>query len=130
MRVACQIVLTDEERKTLQRWSRGRRWPARLVMRARTVLLAADGRSDREIAAEEGTDRLTAGRWRRRFAQKRLAGIEKDAPRIATWMPSHRHQGWIKFLKQSDEQTPAELDLHLVGGMPGFLVDQAAHGPL
>jgi len=33
---------------------------------------------------------------------------------IGTCMSRHRHQEWIKFLKQIDEQTPAELDLHLI----------------
>ncbi len=33
---------------------------------------------------------------------------------IATCMKRHRHQEWIKFLKMIDEQTPAELDLHLI----------------
>jgi hypothetical protein len=33
---------------------------------------------------------------------------------IGTCMAQHRHQEWIKFLKQIDEQTPAELDLHLI----------------
>ena len=29
-------------------------------------------------------------------------------------MPRHRHQEWIRFLKQIDAETPAELDLHLI----------------
>jgi transposase len=33
---------------------------------------------------------------------------------IGTCMPRHRHQEWIKFLKQIDEQTPAAMDLHLI----------------
>jgi len=33
---------------------------------------------------------------------------------IADCMPRHRHQEWIKFLKKIDEETPAELDLHLI----------------
>ena len=33
---------------------------------------------------------------------------------IATCMKRHRHQEWIKFLKMIDEQTPQELDLHLI----------------
>ena len=33
---------------------------------------------------------------------------------ISTCMPRHRHQEWIKFLKQIDSETPAELDLHLI----------------
>lgn len=33
---------------------------------------------------------------------------------IADCMPRHRHQEWIKFLKQIDAQTPSDLDLHLI----------------
>ncbi len=33
---------------------------------------------------------------------------------IATCMQRHRHQEWIKFLKMIDEQTPQELDLHVI----------------
>ena len=33
---------------------------------------------------------------------------------IATCMKRHRHQEWIKFLRMIDEQTPSELDLHLI----------------
>jgi transposase len=81
MRVAPQIVLTEEQRATLQRWSRGRTTPARLVKRARIVLLAAEGRNNHEIADEAGIERTVVGRWRQRFAEQGLAGIEQDAPR-------------------------------------------------
>jgi transposase len=33
---------------------------------------------------------------------------------IGTCMQKHRHQEWIKFLKLIDEETPPELDLHLI----------------
>lgn len=33
---------------------------------------------------------------------------------IATCLPKHRHQEWMKFLRLIDAQTPAELDLHLI----------------
>ena len=33
---------------------------------------------------------------------------------IHTCMPRHRHQEWIRFLRQIDEQTPAGKDLHLI----------------
>jgi len=33
---------------------------------------------------------------------------------IGTCMQRHRHQEWIKFLQLIDEQTPADLDLHLI----------------
>jgi len=41
MRVACKIDLIGDERVILTRWSRGRRTPARLVLRAKIVLAAA-----------------------------------------------------------------------------------------
>jgi len=81
MRVAVSIALTKDERATLQRWARGRRTAARLVLRAKVVLLAAAGRLNKEIAAEVGTYPNVVGRWRKRFAEQRLAGIEQDAPR-------------------------------------------------
>lgn len=81
MRMACAITLSEEERKTLRRWSRGRKTPARLVTRAKIVLLAARGMTNKEIALEIRTDRMTVARWRNRFRQLRVAGIEKDAPR-------------------------------------------------
>jgi transposase len=81
VRVAPQITLTDEDRQTLERWSRGRSTPARLVLRARVVLAAADGKDNKTIAADLKTNRPLVGKWRTRFAQSGLAGIEKDAPR-------------------------------------------------
>jgi transposase len=81
MRVAPQVTLTEEQRKALRRWSRGRATPARLVRRAQIVLLASEGMENQEIADELGIERTIVGRWRRRFAEKGLEGIEKDAPR-------------------------------------------------
>jgi transposase len=81
MRVAQAIVISDEDRRTLQRWARGRRAAARLVLRAKIVLLAAAGKLNQDIAAELGTGMKTVCLWRNRFAKSGLAGIEKDAPR-------------------------------------------------
>lgn len=81
MRVAPQITLSDEDRQVLERWARGRSTPARLVLRARIVLAAAEAKENQAIAAELKTNRPLVGKWRTRFAQKGLAGIEKDAPR-------------------------------------------------
>ena len=52
MRVAPAVVLSEEERGTLVRWSRGRSTPARLVVRAKIVMAAADGRENLDIAQE------------------------------------------------------------------------------
>jgi len=81
MKTAPVIALSDVERKTLEAWSRGRSTQARVVLRAKIVLAAAEGKTNEAIAAELGTSKPTVGRWRTRFARLRTAGIEKDAPR-------------------------------------------------
>src|SRR5271170_3825351 len=81
MRIAPTISVNDDDLLTLQRWSRGRSTQARLVLRAKVILAASEGKANDEIAEELGTDAGFVGRWRRRFAAQGLPGIEKDAPR-------------------------------------------------
>ncbi|HEY8746967.1 MAG TPA: IS630 family transposase [Tepidisphaeraceae bacterium] len=81
MRVAPTILIADDDRKTLESWSRGRSTPSRLVLRSQIILRAADGAANNVIAEQLGTDRLLVGKWRNRFAKNGVAGIEKDAPR-------------------------------------------------
>lgn len=81
MRVAPTVTLTDDQRTTLQAYARGRSLPARLVERARVVLLAAEGCQDAQIAAQLSIPRQKAARWRKRFLALGVSGLEKDAPR-------------------------------------------------
>lgn len=80
MKTAPCISLTEEERRTLHVWLR-LRTPARLALRAKILLLAADGATNQEIAAQLRASRKTVSLWRRRFLEGRLAGVEKEAPR-------------------------------------------------
>jgi transposase len=77
---ATPIVLTAEERGTLESWVRSSKTEQRLVERARVVLLAAAGRPSRAIGRELGCARGVVSKWRVRFAKARLAGLA-DAPR-------------------------------------------------
>ena len=81
MRIAPRVTLTEQQRKQLKIYSRGRRVAARLMERSRIVLLAADGKQDSEIAVLLAIPRQKAARWRRRFLELGVAGLEKDAPR-------------------------------------------------
>lgn len=105
MRVAVAIELSDEERRTLRKWSRGRSTPARLVIRAKIVLLAADGWENKDIAVEVGCTRRIVGVWRNRFASDRIAGIEKDAHRPGRPSPK-RAQLTRKILRATTQQKP------------------------
>jgi len=65
----------------LEQQSRARSLPARIVERARIVLRAAAAWQDKQIAAELGITPEKAARWRKRFLDRGLPGLEKDAPR-------------------------------------------------
>jgi transposase len=80
-RKAEAIVLTSEERGTLDLWARGKRLAQRLVQRARIIRLAAEGVLSRDIARELKLSRPTIQLWRQRFLALRLPGLEQDAPR-------------------------------------------------
>lgn len=75
-----RIVLTHQERETLAAWTRASAGEYRMVERSRVILLAADGQSAREIARRLKTRVARVSKWRQRFCQDRLAGLE-DAPR-------------------------------------------------
>ena len=83
MRVAPDIVLTDEEKAGLERLIRSKLTSVRLVQRARIVLLAAEGKQNKDIAQALAIGRVQVSRWRARYRAKRLAGIERDLPRGA-----------------------------------------------
>ena len=78
--VAAAVVLDDDERERLERWTRRRSSARALAQRARIVLLAADGLKNTEIANELGVTRGMAAKWRARFVEHRLDGLT-DEPR-------------------------------------------------
>src|SRR3954447_23516058 len=78
--VAAGVVLDDDERAQLERWTRRRTSAQALAQRSRIVLLAAGGLKNTEIAAELGVHRAMAAKWRSRFAEQRLDGLT-DEPR-------------------------------------------------
>lgn len=105
MRRAPVIELTEEERVTLTKWSRGKATPARLVARAQIILLAAAGRQSQDISAELEVPEKTISKWRGRFAKQRLAGIERDAPRGGR-TPSVRSAKEAEVIAMTTQQTP------------------------
>jgi transposase len=74
------LVLSAGERTQLQRWARRAKTAQYLALRAKIVLRAAEGGTDKQIAAELGLDTSTVQRWRSRFTERRLDGLS-DEPR-------------------------------------------------
>ena len=106
MRVARTIELSDLERNTLTKWSRGRSTPARLVLRAKIILLASEGDLNQEIAARLKTSKKTVSLWRTRFADGRLEGIAKDAPRGGR-SPDVRAKFEAEIIRRTTQQKPS-----------------------
>ena len=105
MRSAAEITLSQSERQTLEKWARGRSTAVRLTQRARIVLLASKGLSNKDIATDVGVSRYLVGRWRSRFAELGLAGIEKDAPRGGR-KPSKRNCSARQIIRRTLETKP------------------------
>ncbi len=77
---ALGVEVSDRERGQLDAWTRRRTSAQALALRARIVLLAAEGASNTEIGGRLGVNRATAAKWRGRFLEQRLDGL-CDEPR-------------------------------------------------
>ena len=74
------LVLSEDERRTLENWVRRRSTAQGLALRARIVLACARGGSNVAVAARLGVNYKTVSRWRARFLRDRLDGLA-DEPR-------------------------------------------------
>ncbi len=79
-RKAKSIPVTDEEKTQLKRLANGQKTEKRMVERARIILKCAEGASIKDIASEIGIRQNTVIKWRDRFSQNGLSGLE-DAER-------------------------------------------------
>ena len=69
--------MTSGERETLETLARARSAPHQQVLRARVLLMAADGEANTRIAEEVGVTPVTVRAWRQRFTEDGLGGLEK-----------------------------------------------------
>jgi transposase len=73
------MVLSAEERHTLEHWQRSTTLTAGLVRRGKIILLVAAGSSHSHLAQAVGVQRTVVRKWARRFLAQRLDGLT-DAP--------------------------------------------------
>jgi transposase len=101
---ATSIDLTSEERAELDGLARSTKTEHRMRQRARIVLLAADRMATRAIGRAVGCTTGTASKWRVRYAQQRLAGLDETGERGAE--PKYTADTNKRILKLLDGPPP------------------------
>jgi transposase len=100
------LELSDKERRILQGFTRRHKTAQQLALRARIVLLCADGLSNMAVSQKLDTNRETVGRWRKRFVERRLDGLHDEprpgAPRTIS------DEKVDEVVRLTLEETPAE----------------------
>jgi len=75
------LVVTEDERQTLERLTKRAQVNRPLAFRARLILACADGTANTVVARRYRTTNATVGKWRKRFIASRLDGLY-DEPRV------------------------------------------------
>src|ERR1700685_4775995 len=111
---AQEIVLTGAERMELVHRAACYTRPHREVLRAKLVLLAAEGRSNAEIGERLGMSTKAVGRWRRRFHEHRLEGLVDEARsgRPRRFPPSADRRGQGGRMRASERRRSAFAPLN------------------
>src|SRR6202521_4884236 len=119
MRVAQPIVLNEEPRRKLEQQPRGRSTQARVVLRSRIVLLAAEGLQNKQIAAALNVAPRMAALWRGRFVERGMEGLLKDAPRPGR-TPSISRTSLIEKTTQSTPATATQWSTRTIAREMGI----------
>lgn len=90
-----RIELTLDEQQRLQRMARSYTSPYFEVVRAKAILLAAEGLGNKAIGERLELPRQIVSKWRKRFFYERLLGLQDRAGRgrPRSFSPSGRHRG-------------------------------------
>src|SRR5262245_16911558 len=103
------LSITDEQREELSKWATSRSLPAGDVFRARLILALADGRSYQEIKTSLQTTAPTISRWKQRFEQEGMAGLD---PRHQGSQPRVANAAMQAKIVRKTQQKPADGSTH------------------
>ena len=119
-----QIHLNDDERQELERRTKRATTPKRDCLRAKIILARAEGLKQEVVATKLGVSQVIVSKWTHRFVNSGMDGFGTvtlfaalnylEGKNISRTESSHRHVEWLRFLKQIDQQSPQDVDLHLI----------------
>lgn len=75
------LLMSLEQKRTLEAWVRARNTPQTVALRARICLLASEGMPNNAIAKRLETSRPTVLLWRKRFKEQGVLGLSEEAPK-------------------------------------------------
>jgi transposase len=100
------LVVSDEDRATLMRWTARQKTSQALALRARIVLESATGITNTQVAIRLGVTKPTVGKWRNRFIAKGPAGL-LDEPRVGA-PRTIEDEDVERVITQTLEATPSD----------------------
>lgn len=106
---ASPLNVSPDQREVLELWSRSRLLPQRQVLRARIVLLAAQGVANEAIAQRLGCSKPSVLKWRARFETGGIEGLEEAAGR---GRPSTYSQDFVEKVIATTLASPPEGSTH------------------
>src|SRR5438094_2657721 len=77
------LVVTEDQRATLESWTRRRKTAQALALRAKIILACAEGKPNGVVARQTRVRQQTVGKWRSRFLSRGVDGL-LDEPRPGT----------------------------------------------
>src|SRR5680860_1779313 len=77
-RPKAELILSDEEREQLTRWSRRAKSSQALALRSKIVLACAEDSDKKTVAEQSRCSDATVGKWRARFVAHRLDGLTDE----------------------------------------------------
>ena len=111
MQAAPQLPLGDDERRALERLAVSTSAAHHLVLKAKALLLAADGVANYEIARRCGVSANSVREWRKRFPEDGIEGLGKIRPGRGrrSWLP----EGTVAaVMKATLEESPPDGSTH------------------
>src|SRR5271156_2949556 len=103
------LAIADEQRSELTKWAQSRTLPAGDVFRARLILALADGASYSQIMRSLRTTAPTISRWKQRFEQQGMAGLD---PRHKGSQPRVANAAVQAKIARKTQQKPADGSTH------------------